>query len=1366
MTRAIVEVLKNRQVGYLESMKRITNCLHLGISASLGICLLLGPSECCPAEEATVPEEQLEFFEARIRPILVEHCYDCHQSGATSEGGLALDYADGLRRGGQSGSVVDVKSPSNSLLLRVMRHDIENLEMPQGGDRLSDSVIEDFQRWIEMGAPDPRRSPPNGDTTSFTTSWQQTLQERKQWWSFQPIADPPVPQVQDESWSSQPIDRWVLSRLESAGLKPTTRADRRTRIRRLSFVLRGLPPTDEEIAQFLADDTPQAWEHLVDRFLADEAFGEYWARHWMDLVRYAETHGSEGDPAVPFAWKYRDYLIRAFNQDVPYSQLLREHIAGDLLHEPRINEQLDINESAIGTAHWRMCFHGFAPTDALDEKVRFVDDQINVFSKTFLGLTISCARCHNHKFDPISQADYYAMFGILDSTRPGILDIHPSEIQYQHQESLAQLRSNLRKRLAQSWSETSSLIAERLLQQLEQASAEQLADPQHLLHPFALLASGKLTALEEDRESETLQVPEQARHWDLATSADLKDWQVYGNGTAHNPAAPGELIVNNSPMPSYSLLPSGVYSHLLSTRHRNILASPDVHLDGNYELWVQVAGDEQAMLRYVVQDYPRNGTVYPVLTLNDGQWRWQRYDLTYWNGDVIHIELTTAADSAVLAKDVERSWFGVRHVVIAPQGTFSPPADPQPWRAVFKNGNSANIESTDALARQYSETFSKALNDWQSGQATDEQVRLLSSGITTGLLALNDEHASKVHSLLTAYQETEQDIPLPNRVPGLLEAEVADHPLFIRGNHRQPGAVVPRRFLEAIDTTPYDAAHSGRLALADDLLRDDNPLTSRVAVNRLWHYLFGAGLVRSVDNFGQLGESPSHPELLDHLATRFRQHGWSVKSMIREILLTETWQLDSTPSPLAKQIDPENRLLSHANLRRMEAEVLRDSLLAVSGQLDRTIYGPPVGTGTASPRRSIYLSVLRNSLNPLLEVFDFPTPAATKGRRDSTNVPAQSLTLLNDPFVIRTAKLFSQQTASIADPETRIVQLFSTALGRPPTETEIQSAQAYLQQLQRQYEQLKTHRAALLASLEDHQSKLSSKLDPARDKLIQHRESTADSKQVIVPPVAQWRFDDSFQDDVGSLHGTAHGKARLDGGALHVQGNGYVATAPLPINLRAKTLEVVVQLDTLDQRGGGVMTVQDLSGVVFDAIVFGEQQPQHWLAGSDHFSRTQSFQGTAETEAAVTPIHLTITYAEDGHIRAFRNGVPYGNTYQSSGPVTFQAEQSRVLFGLRHGSPGGNRLLSGRIFEARLYDRALQPKEIEALAQGNRSFVSEQEVLDSLSESAREEVQRIRAQIQQIREEEQQLGPPASAGQEWADLAHAILNLKEFLYYR
>jgi hypothetical protein len=397
--------------------------------------------------------DAVELFEQRIRPILANECYECH-GAKKQKGGLRVDFRDGLLNGGESGPALIPGDSRKSLLLKSIRHASPDSGMPKDRPQLPESVIADFARWVDEGAVDPRDEPQSVSPAAATDSsgFAATIQARKEWWSFRPVRMPAIPSVTNTAWSEHPVDRFLLAKMEERGLQPAPDAGRESLLRRVTFALTGLPPTVEEIEDFLRDGSPNAYEKRVDRLLASSRFGERWARHWMDMVRYCESHGSQGDPELPMAWRYRDYLIRAFNADVPYDQLVREHIAGDLLENPRINRAEGLNESKIGPAHLRMVEFGYIPVDALDDQVKVVDNQIDVFSKTFLGLTVSCARCHDHKFDPISQKDFYALYGVFASSRPGQVVVDdPSRLEV-HRERLTELKKEIRIGLADAWS--------------------------------------------------------------------------------------------------------------------------------------------------------------------------------------------------------------------------------------------------------------------------------------------------------------------------------------------------------------------------------------------------------------------------------------------------------------------------------------------------------------------------------------------------------------------------------------------------------------------------------------------------------------------------------------------------------------------------------------------------------------------------------------------------------------------------------------------------------------------------------------------------------------------------------------------------
>ena len=1037
----------------------------------------------------------VEFFETRIRPVLVEHCYACHNSSETAEAGLVLDHRDGLRKGGDSGAVVTPGKPEESRLLQVVRHQIDGLKMPEDGPKLDEKTIADLEQWIAMGAPDPRDKPPSADELAKATSWEATRERRRQWWSFQPIRKPKTPDVGRDGWSDHPVDRFILARLEASRLEPAGQANRRTLIRRLCFALTGLPPTPEEIESFLADDRSDAYERLIDRLLASEHFGERWARHWMDWFRYADTHGGEDDHGIPHAYRYRDYLIRALNRDVPYDQLVREHIAGDLLANPRTNEELGINESAIGTAQWRMVAHGHSPTDALDEKVRFTDDQINVVSKTFLALTVSCARCHDHKFDPISQNDYYALFGIFGSCRPALIDVNTPERKQLHRDRLTELKREIRRVVADAWLESASSFPDRLSRAIDalivaKKNEEKKAEVNEgkdkkkkekkkknvedkgqdgilqiwLAIEEEVKQAGTFTKVWQERlaawnrERADIQEHRQRdyiQQWDLASAEDFGDWFAEGNGLDAGTSQAGEFAVAiEGDRILTGIYPAGTYSHRLSTKHRGVLASPRWKLDGEYDVWLRAAGDHRAMVRYVIQNYPLFGETYPKVTLQKGTWRWLKFDAAYWDGDHIHLELATAADPPAMGKRNDRSWFGVREAVVTPSGGPAPPADDHEFfEPLFAAAGDAPPESMDDLAGCFERALITSIRAWRDGKITDAQALFLDASLQGELLPNRLDQMQPVKRLIEEYRRLEEQIPLPTRVPGIVEADAFDQPLFVRGDHKKPTDPVPRRFLEAIDATPYQTRQSGRLEFAGDLVRSDNPLTTRVVVNRIWHYLFGHGIVRTPDNFGHVGDKPTHPELLDFLAARFVENGWSIKDTIRFILTSKTWQLDSRSSAEAQQIDPANLLLSHANVRRLDAEAIRDSMLAISGQLDSSMFGPSSKANSDTGRRSVYVATRRLSLDKFLQVFDAPVPFATTGRRDTTNVPAQSLTLLNDPQVIRMSRQWATQV--INDPtgsaEGRIRRMFVQALGREPSASELAALERFATSLLEEY---------------------------------------------------------------------------------------------------------------------------------------------------------------------------------------------------------------------------------------------------------------------------------------------------------------------------
>ncbi|QEF99013.1 Planctomycete cytochrome C [Stieleria maiorica] len=1328
----------------------------------------------------TITEAEREFFESKIRPVLIEHCYQCHNSTDSAEGGLVVDHREALLRGGDGGAVIVDGDPAASRLIKVLRHEIDGLEMPEGGPKLDEQVVRDFERWIRIGMPDPRDEPPSGDELRESNSWAQTLQRRRQWWSLQPImpVEPP-----DRDDSANPVDRFINAAVESNGLEASPAADTATLVRRLSFAIVGLPPSPDDAKSWTrrietATDRDTVVGELIDELLASHRFGQRWARHWMDWIRYAESHGSEGDPGIENAWHYRDYLIRALNQDVPYDQLIKEHIAGDLLPAPRINTELGINESAIGTAHWRMVFHGFAPTDALDEKVRFIDDEINVFSKAFLGLTVSCARCHDHKFDAISQADYYALFGVLASCRPGrnVVDVQPK--QELHRATLAELKLQIRDAIASQWLDDCQEAAERFIKSETNAGKpsgmvevlgqlrKSIADGRSFPDAWKQLVEEQLhrrAAVEAFfGDSDSLQ-------WDLADADAGGQWHSYGIGL-EGPSLAGQFSIADDDQGILTgIYPAGVYTHGLSTKHPGRLTSPDFDLAENQAVVAEVIGENDASLRYVVQDYPRSGTVYPVMRLN-GDWRFQRYDLSYWSGDSIHLELATAMDAPLLTSDRPRSWFGVRRIVVADKDHQVPESAAEGFLAVAANAQADLPENWSDVQTQLQSTIEAAVAAWRSDSMTDEQAVLLDDCLKIGALPNSLPQLPELSALVSRYRSLENEIPVPTRVPGLEESVGTDQPLMVRGSHKHLADPVPRRFLEVIDDSPYDSPISGRAELAEDLLRDDNPLTKRVIVNRIWHHLFGRGLVSTPNNFGRLGNPPSHPELLDYLATRFAREGWSIKNLIRLIVSSQSWQRSSMPLPGVQEADPENVYLARANVRRLEAESIRDSLLSVSGNLDDRLGGPPVPA--SSPRRSVYVRVIRNNLDPFLRAFDFPEPFSSVGRRDVTNVPAQSLAIMNDAQITGIANDWTRQTLAVLESEgdqRAIEQLFLQAFSRQPTEREIDQARTFIAEMQTEFDRRGREGAELESHIKRLESSINARWDVARERLGEDAELNGASPTTELPvPIGHWDFTEGLEDRMGHANVTLKGGAVQNESGLMVRDGGYAVTAPIDVPISQKTMEVWLKLANLEQRAGGAITLQSPDGVQFDAIVFAERDAGQWLAGSNNFRRTEPFGGSRETSADREVVHVAITYDAQGTITGYRNGQPYGKSYRSDGPLVFAAGRSIVGFGVRHLPAGGNRLLSGTILEARLYDHALSAEQIAASAEHSASFVSEELLLKQLTEVERTEMQRDRASLAELTRRLKSIPQSKfdAEGQAWSELARALLSFKEFIYVR
>ena len=797
--------------------------------SALSVILLLAASVTAPAAEDD--KQGMEFFEKKIRPVLVKHCYECHAEDSEElKGGLLLDSREGIRTGGDSGAAVVPGNLTESLLISALRY--EDFEMPPK-EPLPDHVIADFEKWIEMGAPDPR------DAKAVVIRKEIDIEAARDFWAFKPVEKPAVPKVSDQAWSRGDVDRFILSQLEAAGIRPVADAEANVLLRRIYFDLIGLPPTPAEMADFQSQienwkqthpdeggtGVPQAViDQIVTRLLDTPQFGERWGRHWMDVVRYGESTGMERNYTYPQAWRYRDFVIKSFNEDKPYAQFIKEQVAGDLMSSEDIAQR---DERVIATGLLAMGPKSLNNRDREQFNMDVIDEQIDVTTQAFLGFTVACARCHDHKFDPVPTKEYYSLAGIFYST-----DVY------------------------------------------------------------------------------------------------------YGTGGGRGNRQSGDLLA--------------------------------------------------------------------------------------------------------LAKD------GVRPV--ARKGG---------------EGKKGNVNKK-AVAKQIKQ-LEKRIERFSKLAETNDKMK---QQLATAEKQLANLKAQLKPAKREVPEKAEPKGPAATLVMGVQDSkQPTDTELRIRGESDDRGETIPRGFptiLSASDAPHAGISGSGRLQYADWIARADNPLTARVYVNRIWQHLFGRGIVATVNNFGTNGEPPTHPELLDHLASRLVEEGWSTKKLIREIMISRVYQLNSQSNEKAAAVDPENTLLWRMNQRRLEAEAIRDAMLASSGRINlepgKGSLVESIGDGgvgqTISPekfatddnKRSVYLPIVRGVVPEVLQVFDFPDPSIIFGQREVTTVPTQALFMLNSPLVINLSEKFADRLLSdekLSDAE-RLELAYRLALSRSPSQEESDEALEFI----------------------------------------------------------------------------------------------------------------------------------------------------------------------------------------------------------------------------------------------------------------------------------------------------------------------------------
>lgn len=849
------------------------------------------------------------FFEKKVRPLLVEHCLECHTAGKKTKGGLALDSRAGWQTGGDGGAAIVPGNLDESLLIKAVRYADANLQMPEKR-KLPDAAIAVLEEWVKMGAPDPREG-----AAMAKVQTGMSLTDGRKFWSYVAPKKPPVPEVKDTAWPRNTIDRFVLAKLEAAGLRPSPDAAPDVLARRLSLNITGLPPSGLSL----------------DAMLASPQFGEHWGRHWLDVARFAESSGGGRTLLYKDAWRYRDYVIEAFNANVPFDRFLREQIAGDLLDVPNSEERRRL---LTATAFLALGPTNYEEQDKQQLRFDVIDEQLDTIGKTVLGQTVGCARCHDHKFDPIPQRDYYAMAGIFASTRT----------LYNYTDNVAR------------WVDAS----------LPLPPEKETALAAH---------EAAVDALEKE----------------LAAAKKANK----GNAAAGNIAAadvPG-IVVDDV---DAKLV--GPWEH--STRI-------DGYIGNGYRTDQNMAKGECTIT--FTPKFPQAGRYEVRLAYVHGAGRANNVPVTILHAD------------------------GENDIVV--DESVPPPVDGR-----FVSLGTFRFEKDGA-------GFVLVSNAGTAGYVIADAVQFIPEG--EQVAASSKGPAMKeLTAQLKRVKESGPKRPLAMSVREVAEDIGGTH-IRVRGVAGQRGELVERGFLNvlALPVATFSQKESGRREFADWLASRENPLTARVFVNRAWHWLFGAGLVSTVDNFGTTGELPSHPELLDWLAVEFVEHGWDVKWLVREIVSSRTWQQRSGAG--------ENRLLSHYPRRRLSAEQLRDAMLVASGELDSTLLGPNIAEAGEidandtsaqnieyryefkDTRRSVYTPAFRNRRLDLFEVFDFGNINTPLGARTTSTVAPQALFFLNHPWVIARARAAAARATSLD-------AAYLSTLGRAPRAGERMKFEAFL----------------------------------------------------------------------------------------------------------------------------------------------------------------------------------------------------------------------------------------------------------------------------------------------------------------------------------
>ena len=855
-----------------------------------------------------ISKEHLEFFEKEIRPILVEHCYECHDSqNGKLKGGLALNHPGGIVAGGDSGAAIVPGKPEESLLIEAIRYKNRDLQMPPNSP-LPKDVVAALERWITLGAPDPR---PALDENAAPAEGMSAA-EGREFWSFRPRQSPVAEDLS--------VDYFINRKLKEKGITDAPAADRLTWLRRITQNLTGLPPSQDEIESFLADTSPEAKATVVDRLLASKQYGVRWGRHWLDVARYADSNGLDENLSFGNAWKYRDYVIDSFNQDRPFDRFLIEQLAGDLIPSAE-------TEALVATGFLALGARVLAEKDKEKLEMDVIDEQLDTTGKAFLGMTLGCARCHDHKFDPISQADYYSLAAIFRNS-VNFAETKTGVIHHWYEHDLA-----------------------------EEAEKEKF----------------------EEIDEEIAQAKKKAAKF-------KSDIEVRMRGEARSKAVDYLLAcLDFGPMDSLERVsevakPLGLHPRVLYHCRRHLEFHRDSAVFSPW--WEFHESDDREGLRAFYEE---------------------------------------KFGEAVLAFEAQKK--EKPSLKILEDKTLAP-------------YHEALFEKTGFLAIPAKPSHAFTADDYAEYQRLQEEARILESHAPDYPAAMGIADSREINDTL---------------------------PIHIRGSHLNLGnpvaRAVPAVFSDSGVTFPQSA--SGRLELATWMADADHPLTARVIVNRVWGWHFGSGLVSTTENFGVLGDRPSHPELLDWLSNWFVKNGWSIKKLNRLIILSDVYGRRSQPADDGIGIsDPENRYLSHFPVQRMSAEAIRDSILYVSNRLEMDLGGKTIPlrnrqmvfnhtsedhTTYDSLRRSAYLPIVRNHVYDWLHLFDYPDPTMPTGSRSATVIAPQALLLMNSPLATESSEAFAATISIEAEtPAERIELAWLRAYGRKPQPNEIAVAMEFL----------------------------------------------------------------------------------------------------------------------------------------------------------------------------------------------------------------------------------------------------------------------------------------------------------------------------------